>query len=137
MSRQVYVACQTGDKGNSDQVFYMKHVDGPYGIWPFCSVYRCLAAVSPNQLINTAFTLNQKDFTLDRGDFLGFDYNREIHYIRHNEGAQNVVPRIVLKLHYVVYPRILKPWGLLLAKLTTRYNQAYPACHAPALDPDA
>jgi len=89
---EVYVACQTGNKGNSDQVFYMKHVDGPYGIWPFCSVYRCLAAVSPNQMINTAFTLNGKDTTLDTGDFLGFDYNREIHLIRHNEGTVNPNP---------------------------------------------
>jgi len=121
---EVYVACQTGNKANSDTVFYMQHVDGPYGIFPFCSVYRCMAAVSPNNLINTAFPLNYKDYTISEGDVVGFDYNREVHYIRHNKGAVNEVPRIVLKLHYVVYPKALAPFGKLLGRLTTRYNQA-------------
>jgi len=121
---EVYVACQTGDKANSDTVFYMKHVDGPYGIYPGCHVYRALLAVSPNHLINTAFTHNEKDFTLTTGDWMGFDYNREIHYIRHNKGAVNEVPRIVLKLHYVVYPKCLGPIGRFKGERCTRYNQA-------------
>lgn len=120
---EVYVSCTASNKANSDTVFYMQHVDGPWGIFPFCFVYRCMCAVSPNQLIKTSFPLNKKGFTITTGEVVGFDYHREIHYIHHNEGAVNTVPRIVLKLHYVVYPRCLSAFGKLLGRLTTRYNQ--------------
>merc|ERR1711871_1570059 len=59
---EVYVACRTGDKANSDTVFYMHHVDGPYGIWPFCHVYRCLVAITPNDLINTQLPFAHADY---------------------------------------------------------------------------
>jgi hypothetical protein len=121
---EVYVSCTQGNKMNSDTVFYMPHVDGPYGIFPFCFVYRCMLGVSPNQLIKTSFTLNKKGWTVSTGDLLGFDYHREIHYIHHNKDTKNEGHRIVLKLHYVVYPKCLKAFGFLLSRLSTRYNQA-------------
>jgi len=120
---EVYVACKAGNKANSDTVFYMNHVDGPYGIFPFCHVYRCMCAVSPNQLINTAFPMKPTDRTLTTGNMIGFDFNREIHLIRHMPGAVNTEPRIVLKLHYVVYPRCISAFGKLLGRLTVKYNE--------------
>lgn len=51
---EVYVACPKNG-GNSDQVFFMRHVDGPYCVWPFCAVYRCVLAVSPNTQVTTSF----------------------------------------------------------------------------------
>lgn len=70
-----------------------------------------LSECSPQQV--------NQEYTLTDGDVAGFDFNREIHYIKNNEGAVNAEPRITLKLHYVVYPKCLWPLGKLLALLTT------------------
>ena len=45
---EVYVACRGHKNGNSDTVFYMNHVDGPYGVFPLVHVYRCMCACTPN-----------------------------------------------------------------------------------------
>lgn len=118
---EVYVACNSHNN-NSDTVFYMKHIDGPYGIYPFCYVYRVLVAMSPNDLICTECVMKPQTTTLTTGDVLGFDFNREIHLIKHNPGSENEEPRIVLKVHFVVYPRALKLYGRMLGYLTTRYD---------------
>lgn len=40
------------DEGsNSDQIFYSRHVDGPYGFIPFVSVYRCIVGMDKNHLV--------------------------------------------------------------------------------------
>lgn len=62
--------------------------------------------------------------TLTTGDVEGFDFNREIHRIEHNAGAENSGRRITLKLHYCVYPRRLAWYGRILGNLTTRYDLA-------------
>lgn len=36
---------------NSDQVFYTKHVDGPYTLIPFVSVFRCIVGMDKNKLV--------------------------------------------------------------------------------------
>ena len=40
---------------NSDSVFYNKHIDGPYYVFPFCSVYRCILALNENENITHHF----------------------------------------------------------------------------------
>ena len=72
--------------------------------------------------VHTTSQVNQ-EYTLSDGDVAGFDFNREIHFIKNNEGGVNKEPRITLKLHYVVYPKCLWPLGKLLAALTTGYAQ--------------
>ena len=72
-------------------------------------------------LLNKLHQVNQ-EYTLTDGDVAGFDFNREVHYIKNNEDAVNAEPRITLKLHYVVYPKCLWPLGKLLALLTTGYD---------------
>ena len=42
---------------------------------------------------------------LTDGDFYGFDFNRELHLIRNLKSDPPKVRRLVLKLHYVVYPK--------------------------------
>lgn len=37
---------------NSDQIFYTKHVDGPYGLVPFVSVYRCIVGMDKNMMVS-------------------------------------------------------------------------------------
>jgi hypothetical protein len=44
------------DEGpNSDQIFDMRHVDGPWGVVPFVSVYRCLIGMDRNHVVRCAF----------------------------------------------------------------------------------
>ena len=41
------------DEGpNSDQIFDMRHVDGPWGLIPFVSVYRCLVGMDKNFVVS-------------------------------------------------------------------------------------
>ena len=42
------------DEGpNSDQIFYSRHVDGPFGFIPFVSVYRCIVGMDKNHMVCT------------------------------------------------------------------------------------
>ena len=115
---------------NSDKVFESSHVDGPYRIFPFCYLFRCMLATTGNTQIRTNFNMvttypeNVTKYTLADGDIVGFDFNREIHYIDNDPDPKraNKDPRVNVKLHYVVYPKALRPLGQLLAYLTTRYN---------------
>ena len=119
---EIYVASEKHTQ-NSDTVFYMKHIDGPwYLLFPFCKVYRCILAINENHRISTIFPNIDKIYTLTRGDFVGFDFNREIHYIRTNKDAVDIERRITLKLHYAVYPKWFQLFGKLLKQLTTMYD---------------
>lgn len=120
---EVYVASKTR-RNSSDAVFYTEHIDGPFMVYPFASVYRCIVAVNENVQIKTTFPMTPTAVTLTTGDVGGFDFNREIHRIEHNPGAENPGRRITLKLHYCVYPKRLPWYGRLLANLTTRYDTA-------------
>ena len=77
----------------------MQHIDGPYYLLPFASVYRVLVAVTENQQIQTVLPMCMKTFTITNGDVLGFDFNREIHYIQNHPTNKNKGFRVVLKLH--------------------------------------
>lgn len=120
---EVYVASTT-HRHSSDAVFYTRHIDGPFMLFPFAAVYRCIVAVNENVQIRTSFPMTPDGATLTTGDVGGFDFNREIHRIEHNPGARNEGRRITLKLHYCVYPKRLAWYGRLLAGLTTRYDIA-------------
>jgi len=106
---------------NSDTVFYMNHTDGPFYVFPFCYVYRCVVSLTENQVVETHFPMIPKSVCLSTGDVVAFDYNREIHYITDKKGLDNVEPFITLKCHYVVYPRIFK-YGCGLGFLSRMYN---------------
>lgn len=42
------------DEGfNSDQIFYTKHVDGPWGLIPFVSVFRCIVGMDKNMMVRS------------------------------------------------------------------------------------
>ena len=118
---EIYVASPTY-KINSDKVFYMEHVDGPYVWWPFCQVYRVLIAVNENKQIMTQFPIARQIWRITKGDVLGFDFNRELHLIKNHPTDVNTDFRIVLKAHYVVYPKSIRMLGQLLGALTTRYD---------------
>jgi hypothetical protein len=124
---EVYV---TGPEpeATSDTVFYMPHVDGPFALFPGATVYRCMVAISPNRRIVTHFPMSATrpaggSFRVDEGDVLAFDFNRELHYITAAPSRPDDGLRIVLKLHHVAYPRALPPYGRLLARATTWYDE--------------
>lgn len=115
-------------KMTSDTVFYMPHVDGPWSVFPFATVYRCMVAASPNDRVRTHYPMMGVEYdpapyhTLSTGDALSFDFNRELHYITRTEGTLPPCNRINLKLHFVTYPKWLRPYGRLLARMTTWYD---------------
>lgn len=111
---EIYVtAVGAKKKINSDAVFYTPHEDGPYWWLPFASCYRVLVGITHNKMVRTRFNLQHEsqDTVVDLYDVLGFDYNRELHWIDHVPGAVNEERRSLMKLHYVVYPKgKLKNW---------------------------
>lgn len=123
---------------NSDQIFYTKHVDGPYGLIPFVSVFRCIVGMDRNEMITTHFPMADKAFTCKEGDAVAFDFNREVHYIVGDESKRSISDeyRVVLKLHYCVYPRILAPLGWVMHWLNVRYNEAFRALFLKTIQPE-
>ena len=109
---------------NSDKVFYTPHTDGPYWFTPGASLYRVLVGVTPNTLVRTRFNMHygpQVDRVLDIYQVVGFDYNKELHWIDHTD-KPNAERRSLLKLHYIVYPRGWHRYGKLVAKWNITYN---------------
>jgi len=121
--------------GTSDQVFFSEHIDGPYITFPFASIYRCIVGLDMNTEISTIFPNLMAKKTAQVGDVLAFDFNREPHLIAANRDTPNKDFRVVLKLHYCVYPKSLSFFGHLLHWLTTRYNELFRALFLFTLTP--
>jgi len=129
---EVYVAAEKPER-TSDTVFYMSHIDGPLALFPSSSVFRCLVAITPNERVATHFPMDgatydaPRTFVLDTADVLGFDFNRELHYIsEQGAGPRLSEPdgrRVTLKLHFSIAPKALPWWGWLHGQLTGRYNE--------------
>ncbi len=130
-------------KLSSDSVFKTPHIDGPWAIFPFAAVYRCMAAASENKRVTTHFPMNGESYTqplsyvIDKGEVVAFDYNREPHYITINTDLPETNRRINLKLHYLVYPRWLHPIGRVLGRLSVRYNDQARKLFLNTLRPDS
>lgn len=122
---EIYVTAVGAKKSiNSDAVFYTPHTDGPYWFLPHASLYRVLVGVTPNSMVRTRFNLqhSSQDQVLDIYGVVGFDYNRELHWIDHVPNTKNDERRSLLKLHFVVYPKGWHLYGKLCAYLNTSYN---------------
>lgn len=133
---EVYVSSPVTVKATSDEVFYTRHIDGPYYYIPFASTYRMIIGMDANEEISTIFDMIPTEKSAQKGDVLAFDFHREPHYIRKNEGKVNKDFRIVLKVHYCVYPKWALPFGLLLGFLSTEYNKAFRALFLFTINPD-
>lgn len=117
---EIYVA-SSHHNNNSDTVFYMEHIDGPWAVYPFCFLYRCMLAVNENVKVQTIFSHEGSGGCLSNGDVVGFDFHREIHYIA-DKPVTNPDRRITMKLHYCVYPKCFGPFGEGLLHLSVMYN---------------
>jgi len=125
------------DVSNSDNVFYTRHVDGPLGFIPFVSVYRCIVGMDKNEMITTHFPLADIADNACEGDVMAFDFNREVHYITRDElkAQESDDFRVVLKLHYCVYPRVMAPLGWLMHFLNVKYNQLFRSLFLTTINP--
>jgi hypothetical protein len=110
------------NKYNSDAVFYLEHIDGPFGLLPGISVNRTIIALTPNDFINTVFPNDKKKYTLTKGQLVSFDFNRTIHYINKNLNNNSPEYRIVIKAHYLIYPKVLKYYAHIYCFLTVMYD---------------
>lgn len=119
---EIYVSSNDQHEFNSDKVFYTKHIDGPFYLYPFCSVKRTILAINENENISTHFPNNNFHHTLTTNEFVSFDFNRDIHYIKSNH-KKPAIPRITLKLHYIVYPKNMYVFGYFLKKLNIYYDK--------------
>lgn len=125
------------EAANSDNVFYSRHVDGPFGLFPFVSVYRCIVGMDRNNMVTTHYPLAGIDKNACEGDVIAFDFNREVHYISRDDSKKDNSDqfRVVLKLHYCVYPRIFAPFGWLMSWMNTMYNLSFRALFLKTIDP--
>jgi hypothetical protein len=122
---EIYVTAVGAKRAiNSDAVFYTPHTDGPYWFLPGASLYRVLVGVTPNEMVRTRFNLQHEtqDQVLDMYGVVGFDYNRELHWIDHVPGKSNKERRSLVKLHFIVYPKGWHRYGALCAFFNTSYN---------------
>ena len=87
--------------------------------------------------ITTHFPLANISKNACTGDVLGFDFNREVHYITCDETkiATSDKYRVVLKLHYCVYPRVLAPLGWMMYRLNINYNITFRALFLKTINP--
>jgi len=109
--------------GGSDKVFETDHLDGPFFFLPFCKVYRCIACINANSSIYTSFPITGEKYFLQKNEFLAFDYNRDVHSICQNLSIKDDGSRILLKLHYIVYPTYLPVFVVHFYKnLHVKYN---------------
>jgi hypothetical protein len=123
------------EKNASDNIFYTRHIDGPLFYIPFASCYRVIVGLDDNRDIMTIFNLTDETYIIKTGDVVGFDFHRECHYISPiiwNEGAAATAAtaterkyRVILKIHYCVYPYWAIVFGFILGKLSILYNKLF------------
>ncbi len=124
---EIYVS-SFADNISSDKVFYSQHIDGPFGLLPGIIVNRTIISISNNDYINTNFPITNKikinkKYTLNKGECISFDFNRTIHYIDKNIYKSMPKYRIVLKAHYLIYPKKLKYYAKIYSYLNIVYNK--------------
>lgn len=154
---EVYVTgpAREDETANSDHVFYTRHVDGPFGLVPFVSVYRCLVGLDKNYVVKFCVYVGWRLLIIDiaqitthcplanvhmnvvEGDVLAFDFNREVHFISRDDAKKSISDdfRVTLKVHYCIYPRVLAPLGWLFGALNTAYNMSFRALFLKTLNP--
>lgn len=127
-------------KNASDNIFYTRHIDGPFYYIPFASCYRVIVGLDDNRDIMTIFNIIPENYIIKTGDVVGFDFHRECHYItpiirsdsntNTNTNSETTISRtdkyrVILKIHYCVYPRWAMVFGFILGKLSIMYNKLF------------
>ena len=107
----------------SDKVFETMHIDGPFHLLPFCTVLRTIVAIKGNSSVFTDFPFQNESYRILTNEYIAFDYNRHVHYIRKDSAIDDNSDRIILKLHYIITPRFLpRPIANFYKYLHYKYN---------------
>jgi len=134
---EIYVSPPSNNNKNfkkdaSDNIFYTRHIDGPFFYIPFASCYRVIVGLDDNRDIMTVFNIIPETYIIKTGDVVGFDFHRECHYITPiiryndiNDTIYNKKYRVILKIHYCVYPKWAFVFGFILSKLSIMYNKLF------------
>lgn len=126
---EIYVTApsSTKDENTSDTIFYTKHIDGPYYLFPFASCYRLIIGLDDNSNVVTCFNMIPENKIVKKCDVVAFDFHRECHYIynENNENNENKDLRVIMKVHYCVYPYWAYYFGKVLGILSIYYNKAF------------
>ena len=124
---EIYVTApsSTKDENTSDTIFYTKHIDGPYYLFPFASCYRLIIGLDDNSNVVTCFNMIPENKIVKKCDVVAFDFHRECHYIYNNESNENKDLRVIMKVHYCVYPYWAYYFGKVLGILSIYYNKAF------------
>lgn len=124
---EIYVTApsSTKEENTSDTIFYTKHIDGPYYLFPFASCYRLIIGLDDNSNVVTCFNMIPENKIVRIGDVVAFDFHRECHYIYNNESNENKDLRVIMKVHYCVYPYWAYYFGKVLGILSIYYNKAF------------
>ena len=132
---EIYVSPLSNNKKDlSDNILYTRHIGGPFFYIPFASCYRVIVGIDDNRDIMSVFNLTSEKYIIKTGDVVGFDFNRECHYItpiwyKDSIDTNNNKYRIILKIHYCVYPYWAFVFGFILNKLSIMYNKLYRNFH--------
>ena len=124
---EIYVTAPTSvkDSNTSDKIFYTRHIDGPYYLFPFASCYRLIIGLDDNSNVITCFNMVPEKKLVKKGDIVAFDFHRECHYIyTDNDNFQDEL-RVIMKVHYCVYPRWAYYFGKSLGLLSIYYNKSF------------
>ena len=123
---EIYVTApsSTKDENTSDTIFYTKHIDGPYYLFPFASCYRLIIGLDDNSNVVTCFNMIPENKIVKKCDVVAFDFHRECHYI-YNNNKENKDLRVIMKVHYCVYPYWAYYFGKVLGLLSIYYNKAF------------
>ena len=140
---EIYISGEnrTNEYMQSDRVFFIPHIDGPFIWMPFVSVYRCMIGLNENTRIITHFPIHSENKKVQMGDVLAFDYNREIHYISvcSSDGDKRGVddePRVALKIHYCIYPKCMYWLGMCMYSLNVTYNRTLRGLFLETIQPN-
>jgi hypothetical protein len=109
----------------SDKIFYTRHIDGPYFLFPFASCYRIILGLDDNSNVVTCFNMIPQDTVVKKGDVVAFDYHREPHYIYNKNKEITNNHRVILKIHYCIYPQWAYYFGKILSALSIQYNRGF------------
>jgi len=123
---EIYVTApsSTKDENTSDTIFYTKHIDGPYYLFPFASCYRLIIGLDDNSNVVTCFNMIPENKIVKKCDVVAFDFHRECHYI-YNQNNENNDLRVIMKVHYCVYPYWAYYFGKVLGILSIYYNETF------------
>lgn len=124
MNEMSEIAVTGSKKSNSEKIFFQRHYDGPFLLYP-CKIDRIIIAIQGKDSTSTHFDDNVISLKTNEG--MLFDYDRSPHYITINKNKDNTnEKRILLKIHFYIYhPTFIEPFLRNKICIQPHINYAY------------